>query len=256
MSIRGITVSVEYDDLLEITLHRAAQVLDKIVVVTTPEDHATLAIVARVPNAVVYCTDAFYRDGAAFNKGRAIEEGLDFLGRRGWILSFDADIVLPADFPPEHQRYKRVLYAPWRRILDDPTQHGHYADPATWRKLPRYEETWEFAGACLLFHADAPHLGEPPWFGVTWEAAQGYDTEFFFKWPEKHRKRWDYDVLHLGRHTQNWYGRRTPKLDGTIPEKAAERAARMDRLHVDRQLTRAKYPYPNEHIQCASSESD
>jgi len=252
-AISGITVSVEYDDLLAITLARNAKLLKRVVVVTSPDDHRTLAVVARVPNACVYVTDAFYRDGAAFNKGRAIEEGLGFLGRSGWILSFDADIALPPNFPPERRLRTDTLYAPWRRILADIGRHERYAHPASWQTLPRYEETWEFAGACLLFNAAAPHLGPPPWFGITWEAAQGYDTEFFFRWPKDKRVRWDLDVLHLGPHTQNWYGRRTRRLDGTLPEGHEDRARKMDALKVKRQLTRAQWPYPQEHIKCESS---
>jgi len=252
--VNGITVSVNYDDLLAVTLPRNAKLLERVVVVTTPDDHRTLAVTARVPNAVVYCTDAFTRDGATFNKGLAIEEGLSFMGRRGWLLSFDSDVLLPPDFPPQKKLDERVLYAPWRRILEDASRWEKYIHPAKWLTLPRFDETWEFAGACLLFHANAPHLGKPPWFGTTWEGAQGYDSDFFLRWPRPLRHRWDYDVLHLGPHSANWYGRQTRRLDGSLPEGYEKAARRIAAMRFRRIATKAKYPYPAEHVKpCESS---
>jgi hypothetical protein len=40
-------------------------------------------------------TGLFYARGAKFAKGRAINKGLDQCHRRGWILTMDADIILP-----------------------------------------------------------------------------------------------------------------------------------------------------------------
>ena len=93
--MRGIVVSVEYDDLLAITLARNARHFERILVVTSPADEATQDVAARVPNAEVHTTDAFYRNGAAFNKGLALEEGFERIGREGWLLAWDADIVMP-----------------------------------------------------------------------------------------------------------------------------------------------------------------
>ena len=113
--MNGITVCVNYSDLLEITLRRNMRHLSRCVVVTSPEDANTLAVVDSVPNCTAYVTDAFKRHGAAFNKGLALEEGFEFLGRQGVICSWDADIVFPDSFPvPDVQPGK--LYSAPRRL--------------------------------------------------------------------------------------------------------------------------------------------
>jgi hypothetical protein len=83
----GLTVCVDYGDLLAVTLPRNARGFERVVVATTEADRATLDIVADVPNAVAFTTDAFTRDGATFNKGLAIEEAIEFFGREslGWL---------------------------------------------------------------------------------------------------------------------------------------------------------------------------
>lgn len=236
----GITVCVEYSDLLAVTLERNREHFDRVLVVTTYEDTETHRVVQTMPNCEWFTTEAFYRNGAAFNKGLAIEEALEairgfgWLRQSGWLCSFDADILMPRRMPLPLLR-KNTLYAPWRRILPDPTRWRDYENEATWPSLERYEETWEFAGAFLLFNVNAPHLrGKWPWFGVNWKHAGGYDSDFYYSWPAAKRFRMDFDVLHLGEHGRNWFGRTTPMLDGRLPEHAAERAAMMDSLPARR----------------------
>jgi hypothetical protein len=228
----GITVSVEYADLLAVTLPRNARHFERVLVATTQEDQATLDVVADIPNASAVVTDAFYEDGAWFNKGLAIEEAIDCSGRNWghWYICFDADVLMPDSLPlPELQT--DTLYAPWRRILADMTQWERYLEADSWDVLPQYQETWEFAGAFLLFSGNAPHLqGKRHWFGINWRHAGGYDSDFYYQWPEDKRCRLGWDVLHLGNHGQNWFGRRTPTLSGETPENAHERAHLMDEL--------------------------
>ena len=257
--MNGITVSVDYADLLAITLPRNAKHFGKVLVVTTEGDGDTLSVVAGIPNAEVFVTDAFYRDGADFNKGLAIEEGLDVLGREGWLCSFDADILIPKTWPtpPVIRGRTETLYAPHRRIVSGDLLRSlvlarelealglSRGESCDWvsaiekvlhKKAPRYNEPWEFAGAFLLWHASAPHLqGKRPWFGTNWRHAGGYDSDFYFAWPEDKRYRLPWDVLHIGDHGQNWFGRQTKYLDGTDPVGAAERRAKMENLAPQRE---------------------
>lgn len=97
MKIEAIIVCKDYDDFLSQTLPENIQHLDDIVVVTHSDDHATQAVCAK--NSVVCVkTTAFHEDGDAFNKGRAINIGLDHLRGSDWLLHLDSDIVLPRDF--------------------------------------------------------------------------------------------------------------------------------------------------------------
>jgi len=125
--MNAICVCVEYEDLLAITLPRALRHFQRVLVVTSHADAATGGVVAANPPAEIFRTSAFTRGGAAFNKGAAIEEGLDQLGRRGWICLLDADIVLPEQID---WRLLRVgfLHVPWRRILEDPRGYSPELD--------------------------------------------------------------------------------------------------------------------------------
>ena len=66
-----LSICVDFADILALTLPRNARHFKNILVVTSPDDHATADVVKSVKNASLFTTDAFYRDGAVFNKGLA-----------------------------------------------------------------------------------------------------------------------------------------------------------------------------------------
>jgi hypothetical protein len=199
--MKAIIVCVDYGDLLAKTLRHALPHFERIVVVTSPEDHRTEQVVCQVansPNVAILSTDAFYRHGAAFNKGLALEEGFDVLGRDGWLCTLDADIVLPPEMPLAEMTPGN-MYVPYRRMCRDPSTFGGQTD---WSRWPHSLEkrTNEFAGYCCFFHADDPALGEPPWYPIDRNNAS-VDSFFIYEtWPAERRVRLDFDVLHLGDH--------------------------------------------------------
>jgi hypothetical protein len=229
--MRAITVCHGYDDLLAVTLPLSAPHFDEILVVSHPDDIATAEVVAGVRNARLFTTDAFFRGGAEFRKGLAMEEGFDAFGVRepgadGWLCILDADIVLPpAEVMAEHLAEIRpgYLYSPWRRILADPRQWSPQLD---WEAVPRKRDM-EFAGYFQLFHLRDPVLKKRPWYGTRWRHAGGCDSVFMRHWPDRRLKRLDFEVLHLGPDGTNWCGRATPRLDGSIPAGAEQRAAKL-----------------------------
>ena len=97
--MRALTVSVNYADLLDITLRQNVQHFEEVVVVTDSKDKATKDVCESVPKVKVYSTDVFYAKGATFNKGAAVEEAFDFMGRHGWICILDADIYITEHAP-------------------------------------------------------------------------------------------------------------------------------------------------------------
>ncbi len=216
--IRALTICVEFDDLLAITL-RNARHFDDWVIVTAPHDRPTIALVSAHRRARLHVTDAFYRGGATFNKGAALEEGFDLLGRDGWLCSLDADVLLPAalELPA---LFAGNLYSPHRRQINDPAQWNPRLD---WCLLPLVNDV-EFAGYCQLFHAADSALADRPWF-PSWNHAGGCDSDFQLRWPHDRKHRLPFEVLHLGPHGANWHGRATPRTDGTLPAEAARRAA-------------------------------
>lgn len=214
--MKAITVCVDYADLLSITLPRNKHHFTDYLVVTSYTDEATLALCAE-HNIHCFQTNAFYEQGAMFNKGLAMEQGFDVLGRDGWITVLDADIVLPKMINCENTN--GYLFSPHRYMLLDPTL---FTDHLDWSTLPERQD-FEAAGYCQIFNADDPHLSLP-WYGTKWSHAGGCDSEFQMKWPFTKRVRPDFKVLHLGPTDKNWCGRVTGLPNSDI---VAQRRANM-----------------------------
>lgn len=227
--IKSITICVDYDDLLAVTLPRNKRHFDRTLVVTAPHDRATQLIAER-EGCETYITDAFYRDGAAFNKGAAMEEGFDILGRDGWICIWDADIVMPESIIiPAPLR--DCLYCPDRHVLANPSL---YRDSLTRATLPVDTPACEFPGYFQLFHASAV---DSPWYGTNWSHAGGCDSDFQSKFAKDKLKRPPFKVLHLGptveadrdfstRIGANWFGRTTKRIDtGQTPDGSGKHCA-------------------------------
>lgn len=230
--MRGITVSVDYGDLLGITLPRNARHFFEVLVVSAEHDEETRRVVASVPNARLYVTDAFYRLGAEFNKGLAMEEGFDQMVRTGWMTIFDADTLLPDRLRWEDLRLHRDnLYVPPRRILADPSQ---WREDIDWATLPLKHEPNEYPGYCQIFHAETPRMVVRPWYGTDWKHAGGCDSVFQRHWPPELKKRPPFEVLHLGEDGKNWMGRATPRLDGSILPGSHERSIAMQTMFRNR----------------------
>ena len=237
--MNAITVCVGYDDFLAKTMPRNYAYFDRWVIVTDYKDDKTAEVVSRYHNAELLRTDAFYYFGARFNKGLAIEIALDHLGRDGWILMLDADIVLPenADFSSVESGN---LYGAKRRQVPRVAEWDGGYDWGRFNILPE----GELAGCFHLVHGSDPLLQTRPWYGVNWKHAGGYDSDLFHKYPADKRKFVPFHVLHLGEHGMNWHGRATPRLDGTGEDKSDEARMEMRRMHNQR----ATAGYRNEKI--------
>ena len=221
--LRAIMVCVDYADVLAITLPRNRHHFSEIMVVTSEEDKATQDLIVRL-GVQGYVTDAFYRNGAKFNKWLAMEEGLDRFGRLGgqgkgcWICLMDADVIWPHDAPFDPQVGE--LWTPLRRmchLTDNPPSEDQ------WHRYPLHRNVLEWAGYSQVFHTNDPHLPPPPWHETDWTHAGGADSIFQRCWPMVQKRRPSWEVLHLGEAGQNWYGRATPRTDGTIPPEAGDR---------------------------------
>jgi hypothetical protein len=205
MNVRAITVCVNYSDLLAATLPSILRHVRDLLIVTTPDDLQTIDLAIRASVRLLK-TAAFYQNGDTFNKGRALEEGFDVLGRNGWILVLDADVMLPRRLKLG-QLEVGCLYSPYRRMLVQP---GAPIPPQSdWRHLligPE-DRTGEYAGYFQLFHASDPVLADKPWYPSHWPTAGGCDSDFWMKWPKAKRRRPRFEVLHLGEAFTNWRGR-------------------------------------------------
>lgn len=228
--MRAITVCVGYDDLLAITLPRNARHFEEHWIVTHPTDQRTLAVVDSVGHAWAYRTDAFYRDGAPFRKGLAIEECFGHIGRDGWFAVVDADTLLPDDFAARVANLDpERIYAPRRRMCSDPRR---WCEP--WEQWP-IQPDCEQAGFAQVFCGESRFIRDKrPWYGTEFRHAGGCDSVFLYRWPPEFREWLPFECLHLGRPFENWCGRTSPRLDGTLPDGYERNAASMARLMEQR----------------------
>lgn len=234
--ITAITVSVDYGDLLGVTLVNNAFLFDRHVIVTAKHDAETIEVCKR-HNVECFVTNAFYERGAAFNKGAAIERAFDFVGRNGWFCLLDADVILPLKASLHIGLDPSCLYVPERYVAPNPRLVvGADFHPANWENNFSLRSGEEFAGYCQIFHSSAEPLKSRPWYPTNWKHAGGADSEFWRKWSIKKRLRPPFRVLHLGPDGVNWAGRVSERLDGTSPPDAAQRAARLRRFIEDRDL--------------------
>jgi hypothetical protein len=97
VKIEAVTVCVGYADFLAHSLPINKAVLDRIVVVTAPEDKDTQRV-CDTWGIRYYRTDSIRSRWGEFHKARGINEGLRLLDRDAWIVHIDADTILPAHF--------------------------------------------------------------------------------------------------------------------------------------------------------------
>lgn len=232
--MNAVIVCVEYDDLLCVTLPTIRPHFERVVVVTTASDTGTQQV-CREGGAECYETNAFFRNGAEFNKGAAINEGFDVLGRKGWLAVVDADIVFPSTvrkFTGSLEPGK--LYVPRRRLCNHPAEYHGQLDWSGWPVVPERE----YAGYCQIFHASDPVLRQSPWYSTRWRHAGGCDSDFQARWKPANRARLSFEVLHLGPLGQNWYGRHTDRIDGKATAKRMERRLAMATMREERLRTK------------------
>ena len=223
--INGVVVCVNYDDFLSITLPKNMKYVDRMLVITHPSDHKTIEAVTKTPGVEVLKTDSFYAEGASFNKGAAMEEGFDLLGRSDWFLIWDADTLFP-DNMEIGKLDSGFLYTPWRRILNDPKIYEFDQDVA-WKISSRRRDR-EFCGYFQLFDAKDKNCQQLPWYDTNFVHAGGADGLFQARWPTHAKRRLPFDVLHLGPADTNWFGRQSNRMDGEDIANAIDCSKKME----------------------------
>ncbi len=209
MKIEALTVCVDYCDVFSRTLPVWAGTLDRLVVVTAPDDHETQALCAKYEQVQVWKTDAFYRDGASFNKGRAIQEGLTLWWWDDWQLFFDADI-LP---PPDWREQISGKLDPLKLNGANRWQLPEGSDAVIASDDMRCHNDNEFPGYFQLFNAFDPAVKDKDTLIDTcWTHAGNYDSSFQARWGFRYdhaqKIRLPLKLLHLGAVNSNWFGLR------------------------------------------------
>jgi hypothetical protein len=211
MKIHGITVCVDYAAELAVGMLRWWTYLTSLTIVTTARDTATIDLArqwaAGGPAAHLHVTDAFYRDGATFNKGRALEEARrDLIARAdfaGWILLFDADVVPPADWADRCAGLAAGSLYGCRRFQGTPGALEDHGQPNLPHDVPG-------VGYFQLFHAcDPVVVGADPLIDVHWTHAGNYDNRLLDRWRAVGRPAVNlpFRVAHLGTPGVDWCGK-------------------------------------------------
>lgn len=191
----GMTVCVDYAELLAKSLDTWHATLDTLVVVTAARDQATQRLCAE-RGIIPLLTDLFWADGARFNKGRAMAlayEQLVLPELREWMLFFDADIQPPAD---------------WREQVaaSNPAPGNLYGCYRT-RETGELFSDPDIAGFFHFAHVSDPHMQVRPIVATQYYHAGNYDSDFQNRWDAAHRVRLPLQVIHHGDDPgANWCG--------------------------------------------------
>ena len=246
--MNAILVCVEYSDFLSITLPYNRHHFNKVVVVTTPMDTDTHQV-ADAYGADVFTTNSFYDNEATFNKWVALEEGLDWMGREGWLCIMDADIIWPK-WIPDFQPKSGKIYTPKRKMLTDLSANllPIYPNKENWEHLPYHRYLAEWSGYTQIFNSNDSVLGHPPWHEIDWNHAGGADSFFQKRWAQKDKLRPPFEVLHLGNSSENWCGRVTAYLDGSVSALAEKRRQKLADIFRNRRNPSKKPDFQDEKI--------
>lgn len=195
MKINGLVVSVGYADDLARGVDAWMSGLESLTVVTAERDTSTIALCSN-KGCRIFKTDSFWRDGAHFNKGRAIAEAFDsgIVPTDNWLQLIDADVVPPKDWLEQVRECQPgTLYGAKRRqVLADGS-----VEP--W-PVPDFVPV----GFFLLFHGDDPGAKVRPIVDTNWTHAGNYDSTFIKRW--ERQTVLALELLHHGPRGTNWCG--------------------------------------------------
>lgn len=113
-----LTTSVNYADYLAETLPYTKELADRVIVITSITDGETNRICGN-HGVEAFNTEAFFRNGAVFAKGSAINAALQYYRDEladQWLLYLDADVLAPA-LPALVTLDKAWLYGMQRKAI-------------------------------------------------------------------------------------------------------------------------------------------
>jgi hypothetical protein len=236
MRIEAVIVCKNYSDFLAHSLPENLQFLDRVVVVTHPDDKATQALCNKF-GVDVFPTAVMHDDGDALNKGRAINLGLQHLRHDGWLLHLDADIVLPHRFRQmlAHAKLDQAniygadrlntgSYKNWMRFKHKGVPQHSYrylVNPTAEFQLGSRLLHTEY-GYCPIGYFQLWHSSQRRQYAVSAGSAEHSDVLFSVQWPRANRILLpELFVYHLESEPNapmgvNWNGRKSRHFGETV----------------------------------------
>lgn len=232
MRIEAVIVCKNYSDFLAHSLPENMEQLDRIVVVTHPDDKDTQSLCTKYGVDFIDTT-VMHDDGDKFNKGRCINLGLSHLRHEDWLLHIDADIVLPHNF---RNILKHSKLNPSYVYGADRLNTGSYEHWMAHKNKTIPQHQWRFMvtansefpigsrllhqeyGYCPIGFFQLWHSSSNRKYSITAGSAEHSDVLFSVQWPrEKRILLPELFVYHLESEKSamgaNWQGRKT-KLFG------------------------------------------
>jgi hypothetical protein len=198
----AITVSTNYDDILDIIMPQNAKFFKKWMIVTRSDDTATLDIIRKYnyPNVEVLFFD-FTAGGTKFNKGGAIRYAQQQISKEytGLVLILDSDIWLPDTFPEimsSIKFHKFALYGAGER--DDYYSYSHFINNIVDYAFPRHRQ---FRGFFQLY------LHNPKLLYNNSQDCSVCDMLFIKLFGIRKKIITNLHVKHLGMNKTNWTAR-------------------------------------------------
>lgn len=247
--IEAVIVSVGYADFLQATLPFNAGLIDRIIVVTEPQDEQTRWVCNRYNVECILSEDGkrHTRNGTGFNKGRLIERGMQHCSDEGWVLHMDADIALPHRFRHlleladlQHDtiygcdRFMVKSYEDWKRVKQSDFMNGGGWDFHCRTSFPPGFDigtrwTHPQMGAVPIGFFQLAHSSQIEWRGIrskpypaNHSSACRTDIQWALKW-DRHKRANISEVIvaHLESDDvakgANWKGRSTKWFGPAIP---------------------------------------
>ena len=201
-----IITSVDYNDFLILSLENNTKYFENITVVTSNDDIICQNI-CKSYGVKCITTDAFYEDDFVFNKGKAINIGIESIVNPEFILLLDADIIVTNKFDLSNLELD-TLYTSDRWICYNHFQYEKWEKGETSvNNLPKYERDNGY-GFFQLFNFN--NSLDVKWYPSELENSSHPDLKFSSLFSKKQTI--DVDIIHLGDVKKNWNGRKSEKF--------------------------------------------
>jgi hypothetical protein len=198
-----LIVSVNYNDYLLLSLNNNIKYFENITIITSSDDILCQKICDKF-GVVCLVTDTMYDNGDYFNKGKAINFGLQNIENPDLVLILDADIVITKEIDLDKLN-DDVFYYTGRYFCNNyESYHKWENNEIELSEIGEYE-SHNGLGYFQLFKYDSNKLYPENFKDASW-------SDLIFRDKYTKRIKLDYDVIHLGDIAVNWKGRKTERF--------------------------------------------